>query len=154
MYQGRIAAAPLRASELSELTRDYDTLQQLYKSLLQKNEDSKMAANLERQQVGEQFKVIEPAVASEKPFSPNRRRIDLIAAVMGLALGIGAAALLEYADTSMRSESDAIAALGLPVLASVPFVSHGDRAAGRRRLLWRMSGGLPVLAALCWKLGI
>ncbi|MQA28866.1 MAG: hypothetical protein GEU82_03365 [Luteitalea sp.] len=153
-FQRRIAAAPARASELSELTRDYDTLQQLYKNLLQKNEDSKIAANLERRQVGEQFKVIEPARAPERPFSPNRARINLIAAAIGLALGLGAAALLEYSDTAMRTESDVITALALPVLAVVPFVTSG-RASGKRRLPWAAAGtAMSVLAPLAWKLGV
>ena len=35
-----------------ELTRDYATLQETYSSLLLKREDSKLAANLERRQIG------------------------------------------------------------------------------------------------------
>jgi polysaccharide chain length determinant protein (PEP-CTERM system associated) len=151
-FQGRIAAAPGRASELSELTRDYSTLQDLYKNLLQKNEDSKIAANLERRQIGEQFKVVEPARLPERPFSPNRQRINLMAAAIGLALGVGAAALLEYADTAMRSESDVIAALALPVLAIIPYVGRNDRGSGKR-LLTTATGGASVIAALAWRLG-
>ena len=52
---------PKRESELVELTRDYTTLQTTYQSLLAKREESKIAANLERRNIGEQFKVLDPA---------------------------------------------------------------------------------------------
>jgi len=46
-YQHRVDASPTRESELIELTRDYDTLQKIYTSLLTKSEDAKVAANVE-----------------------------------------------------------------------------------------------------------
>ena len=62
-----------------------------------------MSANLERQQVGEQFKVLDPARLPEKPFSPNRVRLALIAAALGLFLAIGLIGLLEYRDMTLRT---------------------------------------------------
>jgi len=71
-YQTRAEAAPTRETELTELTRDYDTLQKLYTGLLAKSEESKMAANLESRQGGEQFRILDPARVPQRPFSPNR----------------------------------------------------------------------------------
>jgi uncharacterized protein involved in exopolysaccharide biosynthesis len=121
-YQGRIEAVPTRESELASLMRDYDTLQGLYRSLLTKREDSKVAENLERRQVGEQFKIIDAPRMPETPFWPDRQQIDLIGAVAGLALGIGLAALLDFRDKSLNAEADVAAALGLPVLAMIPSI--------------------------------
>src|SRR5207302_10950751 len=45
-YQAKIESVPTRESDLVELTRDYSTLQSAYASLLLKQEDSKLAANL------------------------------------------------------------------------------------------------------------
>jgi protein tyrosine kinase modulator len=128
-YQSRIQAVPIRESELAELTRDYETIQQSYKSLLAKKEDSKIAANLERQQVGEQFRVLEPANLPEKPFTPNRPRLNFMGAAAGLALGLFVVGLLEFLDTRLRSEDDVILALKLPVLATIPLVG--------RKSVWR-----------------
>ena len=80
-YQAKLDAVPTRESDLVELTRDYDTLQTTYQSLLAKREDSKLAANLERRNIGEQFKVLDPARVPERPFSPNRLMIRPAAAV-------------------------------------------------------------------------
>ena len=95
-YDARIAAVPARESELASLTRDYDTLQKVYADLLSKREQSKVAANLERRQIGEQFTVLDPARLPEKPFSPNRPLVLLIGLIAGLVLGGGLAGWLEY----------------------------------------------------------
>ncbi len=119
-YDARIAGVPARESELASLTRDYETLQRVYTDLLSKREQSKVAANLERRQIGEQFSVLDPARLPEKPFSPNRPLFLLIGLVAGLAFGTGLAGWLEYRDTSLRSDADVTATLALPVLARVP----------------------------------
>jgi polysaccharide chain length determinant protein (PEP-CTERM system associated) len=148
-YQSRVQAVPMRETELVELTRDYDTIRQLYQGLLGKYEASKISANLERRQQSEQFRVLEPASLPEKPFSPDRIRLNLMGAAFGLALGLALAALLEYFDTSMRTESDVLVALALPVLALVPHVvGEGERRRRRRRLVWGLTAATTVVTAL------
>jgi polysaccharide chain length determinant protein (PEP-CTERM system associated) len=138
-YQSRIAAVPARETELVELTRDYETLRQAYTTLLAKSENARMSANLERRQIGEQFRILEPARLPERPISPNRLQINTMGALGGLGLGLGLVLLLEYRDRSMRSEADVRAALGLPVLAVIRTLG----AAPERRRPW----GLNVLAS-------
>ena len=127
MYQARIEAAPVREAELAALTRDYETLQQSYRSLLQKKEESQISANLEKRQIGEQFKILDPARMPEKPASPDRARLYLIAALAAIAIGLGLAALAEFFDKSLRNEADVRAALNLMVLATVPVMRDSSR---------------------------
>jgi polysaccharide chain length determinant protein (PEP-CTERM system associated) len=136
-YQAKVDVLPTRESELVELTRDYDTLQETYSSLLKKREDSKLAANLERRQIGEQFKVLDPASLPERPFNEQKRLLALAGGVIGgLALGLGLIGLLEYRDSSFKSEEDVMRVLSLPVLALVPvMISDSDRVTLRRRRL-------------------
>ncbi len=145
MYQARIAAAPLREAELAALTRDYETFQQSYRTLLQKKEESQMSANLEKRQIGEQFKILDPARMPEKPASPDRPRLYLIAMVGALAVGFGAAALMEFLDRTLRNEGDVRAALNLMVLATVPYMRE-SAAAARRRL--RRNVAIAVVATM------
>ena len=145
----RADRTPTHQSELIALNRDYETLQKVYTTLLAKGQDAKVAANLERRQVGEQFKVIDAARLPEKPYSPNRQQIDLIGAFASLAFGIGIVGLLEYRDTSFRSDSDVIAVLSLPVLAIIPGIvtAAEARAIRRRQLLIGAAAGLVLVLA-------
>lgn len=121
-YQQRIEATPTRESELADLTRDYGTLQAAYQSLLAKKQDSQLAANLERRQIGEQFRILDAAHLPARPYSPNRPRFYAMGLAAGLGFGLALAALLEYMDRSMRTESDVRAALKVVVLATVPLI--------------------------------
>jgi uncharacterized protein involved in exopolysaccharide biosynthesis len=135
-YQKRIEAAPGRDSELTELTRDYRTLQSTYTSLLGKKEESKVAANLERRQIGEQFKILDPARLPERPTSPNRPQLQSMGLMAGIGFGVVLMGLVEYLDKTLKSEADVAAALNLMVLATVPILPEvGGRAARRRKLI-------------------
>jgi polysaccharide chain length determinant protein (PEP-CTERM system associated) len=159
-HQARIDAAPTRESELTELMRDYDTLKNAYTSMLGKREDSKIAANLEQRQIGEQFKVLDPARVPERPFSPNRMLINLMAAVAGLALGLAWVGLLEYRDSSLRTDADVVRVLNVPVLAVVPLMRSAREIRKRRRreILMAAAGILALVASAtayaAWKLQV
>ena len=62
---------PTRETELIELMRDYSTLQDLYAGLLAKNEESKLAVNLESRQIGEQFRILDPATGPRASVQPQ-----------------------------------------------------------------------------------
>jgi polysaccharide chain length determinant protein (PEP-CTERM system associated) len=146
-YQKRVEVIPTRETEMTQLMRDYDTVQRLYTGLLEKREASKIAANLERQQVGEQYKILDKARPAEVPFSPNRPRMILMGAVAGLFLGIGLGVYLEYRDSSLRSEEDVLSFLSLPVLAVIPFMeSPRDRRLRRLRVALTSALGLVAIA--------
>ena len=121
-YQERIEAIPTRESELIELTRDYGTLQNLYTGLLGKRMESQISANLERRQIGEQFRILDAARLPPRPFTPNRPRFYGMGVLGGLAVGLFLAAVFEYLDRAMRTEDDVRAALNFPVLATIPLI--------------------------------
>ena len=158
-YQKRIEAAAGRQSELTELSRDYQTLQTTYQNLLSKKEDSKVAANLERRQIGEQFKILDPARLPERPTSPNRPQLQSIGLAAGIAFGIALMVLIEYLDKTLKSEADVTAALNLLVLATVPILPEvGSRVGRRRRLiaisatvLFSVAAGAAAVAWGVWK---
>jgi polysaccharide chain length determinant protein (PEP-CTERM system associated) len=159
-YQGKVDVVPTRESDLVELTRDYSTLQASYDSLLKKKEESKLAANLERNQIGEQFKVVDPASLPEKPYNRKTRFMVLGGGTAaGLALGLLIIAFLEYRDSSFRREEEIVRILTLPVLALVPMmVSEEERQATRRRKRMMAAGVIAVLvvvgsaAMVIWRL--
>jgi polysaccharide chain length determinant protein (PEP-CTERM system associated) len=132
VYQRRIEATPTSESELTDLTRDYGTFQQTYTSLLAKKQDTQIAANLERRQIGEQFRILDPARLPTRPATPNRPRYYTFGIVAGIGLGLTLAGLLEYFDRRMRSETDVRAALNVPVLAMIPLIQTSAVKSRRR----------------------
>jgi hypothetical protein len=153
-YRGRIESVPVLESELTELMRDYNTLQSSYQSLLARRQEAQIASNVERRQIGEQFRVLDPARRPERPYSPNRPLIQAAGTLLGMAIGIGILVLRELRDKTMHMESDVLQVLNLPVLATVPRMRN---AVERRRHLRQVLGlssaavaGIAVAVAIAW----
>jgi len=126
MYQDRIQSTPLVAAEYKQITRDYQTAQQFYDDLLTKVNHSKMAADLEKRQQGEQFKLLDEPTLPDSPSTPKRPLFAGGGLVLGLLIGLGTAALLEFRDQSLNTEADIWETLNLPTLATISWV--GDKA--------------------------
>jgi uncharacterized protein involved in exopolysaccharide biosynthesis len=158
-YTTRLEATPGLESELSELMRDYTTLQEAYTVLLKKSEESKIAVNLERRQIGQQFRIIDSPRLPERPVSPNRSRLNLMGLLAGLGLGLGLVAFMEYRDTTVKTDDDILISLSLPVLAVIPaMVTERERALRRRRMLVAVTASAVVAVAgaavVAWQLGL
>lgn len=146
-YQAKVDVVPRRESELVELTRDYSTLQAAYATLLTKREE----ANLERRQIGEQFKLLHTASLPERPYNQLQRRgIVASGAAIGLLLGLLIVWVKEVRDSSFRREEEVHKALSVPVLALIPIMSSTPehRATKRRRRAIDLAG-TAVLVASC-----
>jgi uncharacterized protein involved in exopolysaccharide biosynthesis len=103
-----------------------------YQSLLDKRIQAQMAENLERKQQGEQFKILDPARLPEKPIKPDRDRILLIGAMMGLVAGLGLAWFRESLDRSFHSVPDVEVYLAIPVIATIPNLKEEKRRGAHR----------------------
>jgi polysaccharide chain length determinant protein (PEP-CTERM system associated) len=132
--QERIATTPKVAEQLSGLEREYTHLFQSYQDYSAKGLEAGVAANMERRQKGEQFRILEAAFAPPEPSSPNRLVIVLVGILLGVGMGAGAALLLEGIDTSFHAPRQVQASLQLPVLGTVPkLLLASDRARIQRR---------------------
>lgn len=148
-YQARLEAVPGLESEWVQLTRDYDTQQQSYRDLLSKSEQSKVSLELELRQIGEQFRIIDPARIPVRPVGPMRLQINGIGAGLGLALGLALIALLELRDSSFRTEAEVLDILALPVLALVPQVETESERTRRAHRRWALSSGVALVTVAC-----
>ena len=142
MYQSRMALSPAIEEQYKQLTRDYDTALKSYQDLLAKKGDSEMASDMERRQQGEQMRLLNQASLPESPSFPNRWLFVGGGFAAGLFIGLGIAMWFEMRDKSIRTEQDVLAALDLPALVSVPWLTeesangkNGNKRWGRSRTL-------------------
>jgi polysaccharide chain length determinant protein (PEP-CTERM system associated) len=144
MYQERVASSPAVEEEYKSITRDNQTAQAFYDSLLSKMNDSKMATDLERRQQGEQFRVMDEPNLPESPAFPKRPVFVGGGLGAGLALGLLIVALLEYLDTALRSERDIWAFTKLPTLGVIAFNGDPGLVVTKRRWFGRRSPDLTA----------
>lgn len=115
-YQRWIEATPVREAEWNALTRDYTELRRHYDQLVAQNLQAQSAENIERNQKGSKFKIVDPARLPEKPSKPNFLRILLIALAAGLGVSVGSLVLLDFIDTSFKDVGELEEYIGVPVI--------------------------------------
>jgi uncharacterized protein involved in exopolysaccharide biosynthesis len=118
--QGRLSALPMTQAGMMELNRDYEQTKKNYDDLLEKKNSSALATNLQRQQQGENFRIIDPPSMPEKASFPDRFKFSLAGLAVGLGLAVLFGAGSEYLDDRIRSEQDLAEASPLPILAEIP----------------------------------
>jgi polysaccharide biosynthesis transport protein len=119
-YQARLNLTPVREQQLAKLTRDYEQSRKNYEQLLAKRDESGMATNLERQQEGAQFRVLDPPNLPQKPYSPDRLKLNLIGLVAGLGLGLVLVVASETMDDRIYGREDLVKIVPAPVLSEIP----------------------------------
>jgi polysaccharide chain length determinant protein (PEP-CTERM system associated) len=151
--QKKISDTPHVQEQMDALELESKQLGESYKDYSSKRLDASVAANMERRQKGEQFRILEAAVPPTEPSSPYRWVIVLLGLMLGLAIGSGVGVLAESADTSFHEAGGVQAALRIPVLAAIPAILlDADRVNLRRRRVRRfwyaaMATGIVLLAA-------
>jgi len=120
------------AIEYNLLKRDADTYRALYEGLLQKLKEAGVSAGLK----ANNFRIVDSARTPTGPIEPNIPRNLGFGALLGLALGVGLAFLLEGIDNTVRTTEQAQAISGLSPLGMIPLGSKAGRdGASAKRLV-------------------
>ncbi len=149
-YQTRLNATPVREQQLAGILRNYEQLKQDYTELLAKESQSQMAADLEKRQEGQQFRLVDRPSLPTVPSSPNRIKVSLGGAAAGLGLGLALAFLVNMMDRSFHSEEDLSQAFAVPMVIGVPILLtlSEERSRSRKKAFEWVAGSGLVLAAL------
>lgn len=133
VLQVRVQTSPMVEEKYKELTRNYQTAQQIYNELLKKQSDSSIAKNLEQEQESEVFRVLDPPSLPLDPSFPKVFQFVVGGLGAGFALAVGILCLLAFINKAMYTEQDVEVCLKLPVLTMVPSIDAMREGKGIKR---------------------
>jgi protein tyrosine kinase modulator len=119
-YQKRMSATPAVEAAMDDMLRDFNVSKLNYANLVEKKASSSLATNLERQQQGAQFRMVDPPSLPDKASFPDRFKFSLAGVAVGLLLAVVFGVGLEFVDDRIRSERELTEATTLPVLVEIP----------------------------------
>ena len=149
-FDRRLSRTPGVEREYRALMREYENAQLKYQEVRTKQREAEAAQNLEAQRKGERFTLIEPPLPPEQPVSPNRPVVLLLGWLASVGLALGAFALADALDGSVRGPRDLGRLVEVAPLAAIPEIrtlADRDRAGRGRRRGW-IAGAAGLLALL------
>ncbi|MCG6924511.1 MAG: polysaccharide biosynthesis tyrosine autokinase [Acidobacteria bacterium] len=123
-HKGRAAEQSRKLTELESLKKRAEAAGGLYGVLLQKLNETNIAASLQNNNV----RLLDRAVVPTHPVWPRKRRLALVALLAGLALGAGWVLLRDALDNTIKDADDIERRLHLELLASIPRYGKDDTA--------------------------
>jgi polysaccharide biosynthesis transport protein len=115
--QKQLASAQSRkAADFETLRKEADSAKSLYDVLLQKLNETDIAASIRNNNVT----IVERAIAPTSPFRPRKMRLAGLAAIIGLALGMALVLGRDYLDNTIRDPEEVERYLHVDLLAAVP----------------------------------
>ena len=118
--QGRVENLPAVESQFADQNRDYLATQKNYDSLVEKQSASAMAAELERHDQSEQFRILDPANLPSRAYSPNLAIINGAGFLASVIIGLLLAFYMELRDDTIHDADDLTRYLSIPMLTTVP----------------------------------
>ncbi|MFP4522827.1 MAG: GumC family protein, partial [Fibrobacterota bacterium] len=118
----RIERLPSEKMEYIRLERDRETISQVYRTLLNKLEELK----IKREEISSEYYHFDVAKPNVTPQSKGWFRKIFVYFLLSLALGVGAAFLLEMFDNTIKVPDDVEKTLGIPIIGMVPEIINVD----------------------------
>jgi protein tyrosine kinase modulator len=142
-YQDDLNLAPVREQEFQDISRGYKQSQDNYDDLLKKVADSRLATDLEQQQQGQHFQLIDAPNQPLQPSAPNHLLVSLGGLGFGIFLGIGITLMKELTDVRVRQEKDLEEVVAARVLVGIPRLTTPQEV--RRQKLIRIAEGVAMV---------
>jgi polysaccharide biosynthesis transport protein len=133
---------PVEKKQLSDLMREKDNYTQMYQQLLARAGQSEVSKQMEIEDKAATFRIVDPAVLSTKPVSPDRVKIILFGIVVGILGGFGGVILRESLDFSIK-DVRALKNMGVEILAIIPKIGNEEereRERKKARLIYSIAG--------------
>ena len=123
--QEQVSLIAEKSVQYNILKREVDTNKQLYEGLLQRLKEAGVSASLKASNI----RIVDSAEPPARPVKPRIALNLMVAAFLGLGLGVCAAFFQERMDDTLKGDDDVERLFGLPSLALIPLVppSNGDQ---------------------------
>ena len=125
---GKIAQIPTQEKIFRDIDRKQNIKEALYLYLLQKREETEISLAV----TAPNAKVIDAAIASKNPVTPNRKVIYLGSLFLGILLPFSVLYVRRLLDTKVKSRLDIETATSIPFLGDVPKSENKDEIIERR----------------------
>ena len=142
--------APQVEREYRNLMRDYQNAVTDYRETKTKQSRADVAKQLESENKGERFTLIDPAALPEEPISPNRPAILFLGFVFSLGSGVGFAFVADAISGAVRGARNIQMTLGVAPLAIIPYQMNMADVQKRKRLQKRtiLVGLISIMAGV------
>ena len=125
--QEKIAQKPLSEQVLRRLEHEVELNRRIYEMLISQAQGSQISENVQQVESESRFRIIQPAQIPIKPTKPDKRKIVLFSALVGLAMGVTAVVLAEKLDNSFKDVEDVESYLNLKVIGTVSKVDQLEK---------------------------
>ena len=130
-YEKRIETLPDQDRKLALLTRDTEVNENVYKMLILKVEENKLAT-AEAEEKGTKYTILDDARLPLKPSKPQILLIIVVAFILSVLSGFGYVFMAEFADHSFRGVEDARAFLKSEILGGIGVIIDRNEVMARR----------------------
>jgi len=153
VFEKRVAETHQIKRAYNDLIRDYDNNLAKYKELRAKELQASLSQNLEAENKGESFTLIEPPSVANKPEKPNRPKILVMGVIASIGVGLGLALLFDILVSGVRGYSEIGRILGASPLVVVPLLTTEKVIVKKvrsryKRVYWLLA--LIVLIVVCF----
>ena len=145
VLQQRFDSTPGVQEGYLQAQREYSSAKENYDVLARRFDEARLAESVETGHQGENFRILDAAVAPEGPSAPNRLRLVLMGLLLALAAMAGAVVLAEQFDTSFHNVDEVREFTGVPVLATIPQIGAAPRRGWARATLGTASAVAAVV---------
>ena len=114
--KGQAVDQSRKLTELDSLKKQADSATGLYTVLLQKLNETNIAASLQNNNV----RLLDRAIVPVSPVWPDRNKLSLVGLLLGLVLGAGYVLLRDYFGNAIKDAEDVERFLHIDLLAAVP----------------------------------
>ncbi|MDO9127589.1 Wzz/FepE/Etk N-terminal domain-containing protein [Methylotenera sp.] len=146
--EGRVMQSAQTEGALGALLRDYENAKVAYAEIKAKLDNSKIAKNIEMENKGERFVLVEAPLLPEKPIKPNRLLIILVGFFGAIASSIGLAVLMDALDNRVRGVENLASIMKIQPMAAIPYITTAAELKRKKNIVFNTSLSIFVMIIL------